>query len=835
MEKATHLDAQKPDQADMKRYQAYIEHANDLILTLSPKGIITSVNRTFCEVSGYTAEELVGQSPLMLVAPESLDSTMQALGTILSGQNIQQFELEVVTKNEQRRFMEVRGRHILEQGQLVEIFQIARDITERKRAEEEIRRRALEQETLREAVLALTTSLDRGEVIDRILAQLQAVVPYDTASVQLLNGNTLEIVGGRGFIELEKYLGINFTIDREDIPNYHVVRTQKPVIVSDVYADYAEFRRDFNVDAHIRSWMGVPMLIGEYLIGMIALDKYEQNFYTQAHARLAEAFAAQAAIAMENSRLFEAERAQRELAEALQNAAAVVNSTLDPEQVFDRILEQVAQIYSAEAYCIININEENRPHIVRHLSGSKLGNSIDAHCIEQVATQYLTLDNLQWTSESIVIPDITKHARYSPTAQPEWLHSYIGVPIQIAGRTVGFLNLGSAHPHQYSAPDGQKLKAFADHAATAINNAGLHRQLREHAAQLEQHVAIRTAELQAQYARLDAILESSTDGIVVTDHDGTITQTNSVAKAWLTQSLQPEENEKLIRSIRNLTQQTGSEQQRATSLTKVLALTDIDLELSAASVKSPGDKQINTVVINIHDISYLKAMERMKTTFLSNVSHELRTPVTAISLYVYLMQEHPERWGQYLSPLAKVVAQQARLVQDIVSLSRLDAGRVDLQFAPIAASDLIQQCLTQHTATLSEQDITLAYHPPSPETILTIDAEYIIQALGYLLENAIAHTPPNGTLTVTAKRCTVAAREWFTIAVKDEGGGIPVEELPSTFDRFFRSERIQTQPTSDSRLGLSVAKAIAELHDGQITVESQLGQTSTFTLWLPTK
>ncbi len=171
-----------------------------------------------------------------------------------------------------------------------------------------------EAETLREAALALTSALDHDEVMDRILAQLQQVVPYDTASVQLLREDPaagkqwLEIVGGRGFTNWEQIFGVTFDLVATDNPNYEVIRSRAPFIVNDGPAAYAGFHQSPHAEAGIRSWLGAPMFVGDRLIGMITLDKTEPGFYTPEHARLAEAFAAQAAIAIENARLYQAQR-----------------------------------------------------------------------------------------------------------------------------------------------------------------------------------------------------------------------------------------------------------------------------------------------------------------------------------------------------------------------------------------------------------------------------------------------------------------------------------------------------------------------------------------------
>jgi len=183
-------------------------------------------------------------------------------------------------------------------------------------------RKREEADTLRESALALTTALNQDEVIERILAQLQQVVPYDTCSVQLFREDTgqgqLKIVGGRGFPNMPEILGLTFLVGGDN-PNTEVVQTRATVIVGDAPTIYSDFRREPHVQAGIRSWLGVPMLIGNRLTGLIALDRTESEFYTQEHAQLTEVFAAQAAVAIENARLYEEAQQHGEMMSVLLN------------------------------------------------------------------------------------------------------------------------------------------------------------------------------------------------------------------------------------------------------------------------------------------------------------------------------------------------------------------------------------------------------------------------------------------------------------------------------------------------------------------------------------
>ncbi len=203
--------------------------------------------------------------------------------------------------------------------------------------EAEARRRS-EAETLYTVTQALSATLDLPRVFELILSELQKVVPYDSASVQQLQGDQLVIIGGRGFPNPEELLQLSFNISQGSNPNQSVVEHRNAIILDNAAEDYSEFKREPHARANIHSWLGVPLIFGDRVIGMIALDKHEPGFYTEAHARMAQAFAAQAAIAIENARLFaEEERRVSEYARALEQ-----------QQELDRLKDQFIQNVSHE-------------------------------------------------------------------------------------------------------------------------------------------------------------------------------------------------------------------------------------------------------------------------------------------------------------------------------------------------------------------------------------------------------------------------------------------------------------------------------------------------------
>jgi len=348
---------------------------------------------------------------------------------------------------------------------------------------------------------------------------------------------------------------------------------------------------------------------------------------------------------------------------------------------------------------------------------------------------------------------------------------------------------------------------------------------------LETMVVDRTDELRSQYQQLDAVLSSTVDGIVVTDAAGCIVRANRIAGAWLAGTLNPRDVQTLEGAIKALAQRAIAEKQQVAAV--AIALPGLDLELNAAPVERDDKDAYAAAVISIHDITHLKMMERMKTSFVANVSHELRTPITTIKLCAHLLEQHPTQIDKYLPLLVAAAEQQAQLAQDIVILSRLDAGRIDLQYRPALLNELLEGSYAHSRSRARQQDIVLHFEPLESDLLLYVDPNYIEQLFDRLLDNALAYTPKGGTINVRARRYDIAEHPGVMVKVTDTGVGIPEAEKPFVFERFYRGEKASTFQASGTGLGLAIVKAITDLHGGQVSVESVEGAGSTFSVWLP--
>jgi signal transduction histidine kinase len=197
------------------------------------------------------------------------------------------------------------------------------------------------------------------------------------------------------------------------------------------------------------------------------------------------------------------------------------------------------------------------------------------------------------------------------------------------------------------------------------------------------------------------------------------------------------------------------------------------------------------------------------------------------------MRKQPERWQEYLEPLAQEANHQADLVEDILEISRVDAGRLNVKPDWTDLEELTEAVVANHQTRARKEGLTLTHRSTEADLTSLVDANRMMQVLDNLINNAIRYTSPGGRITVSTGKTEAKGRDWANITVTDTGMGIPDSELPHVFDRFFRGEKPQTMQISGTGLGLAIVKEIVELHGGRVTVESKVDGGSTFTIWLP--
>jgi diguanylate cyclase (GGDEF)-like protein/PAS domain S-box-containing protein len=304
------LSEQVQTQVQLRLQSVALESAANGIVITDRQGRILWTNPAFTRMTGYTADEAIGRKPSLLKSGQHDEQFYRTLWqTVLAGQV---WQGETINRRkdgslyvEEQTIAPVRD----ESGQITDFVAIKQDVTPRKQAEAVVRQQADQLAALNHAMQALSATLDQGQVLARLLEELRAVVPFESASVWLLDNDRLEIAASQGLLNPGD--AGRRTIDLAGAAGAYgrVVRTRAPVIL--------ETEPDSNAASPetggIRAWLGVPLLMGDRLIGTLALDRLTPGAFQPAHAQLALAFASQAAIAIENARLYTA--AQQEVAE----------------------------------------------------------------------------------------------------------------------------------------------------------------------------------------------------------------------------------------------------------------------------------------------------------------------------------------------------------------------------------------------------------------------------------------------------------------------------------------------------------------------------------------
>jgi signal transduction histidine kinase len=431
------------------------------------------------------------------------------------------------------------------------------------------------------------------------------------------------------------------------------------------------------------------------------------------------------------------------------------------------------------------------------------------------------------TGEPIVIHDVGSNEMWVDKKSRTGRRAYLGAPIRIASKTEGFINVNSAKSDRFSEQDARRLRAFADHAAIALQNARLFEEKSRLAEDLERRVQARTQELAARTAWSEAILESTSDGIVVTDSHGEIIQSNPVASNWLDHALSPTDAARLRHIIRSVAGQAIDRPHQ------LVELTGLDLQLRAAPVFDEKDETALATVVAVHDVTHLRALDRMKTQFISDVSHELRTPIASIRLYAALIQSSDgERQEAYFTAMNREIGRISQLVKEILQIARIEAGRLELDLQMTDLNVVVSAAVASHKAMAVEKGLELSYVVPEDPVTIRVDVHWFNRVVSELIENAVNYTS-NGEIEISVSVDILDGRAWAVCAVQDTGMGIPDNEQAHIFERFFRGEGPRTQQISGTGLGLAIVQSILDLHGGRIGVESEPDKGSRFTVWIP--
>ena len=366
-------------------------------------------------------------------------------------------------------------------------------------------------------------------------------------------------------------------------------------------------------------------------------------------------------------------------------------------------------------------------------------------------------------------------------------------------------------------------------------------------------------EIQRQKSHLEAVLEASPEAVVATDTDERVTMANPAAARML--GVEPssfgqrlselEVPEGVLTCLREAAstgaavrelEVEGEKTYWAYAARMIVPNTDRHANGSAENGNATGSSSSVGAILAVRDITEYRSLEKARTAFVSDVSHELRTPLTTIQSAMDLIERARER----LDPLEHRALELAdgelkrirAMVEELLTLAQMDSRQYSLEVTPTDLDEVIRSALASIEAKANRFGIEIHYEGSDASTIggvlderrrCVCDAQKIYQVLLNLLDNAIKYSDPGAQVDVRV----LDDADYVIMRVSDTGVGIPEDDLPNLFDRFYRVDKDRSRTTGGSGLGLAISKQIVEMHGGQLSVTSKVDTGSTFDVRLP--
>ncbi len=572
--------------------------------------------------------------------------------------------------------------------------------------------------------------------------------------------------------------------------------------------------------------LGVPLMRGAHMLGvLIVVDSHDPKRFDEFDRDQLLLFGAQAALAIQNVRLFAETRRRLDQLRLVNEVGRVATSILMLEPLMESIAQSLFQEFHYDVISLLLV-EDGTLHVNSLLT--ETGRiTIPSEQRKQPVGGAAALAARSY--EPVLRHDqltLSMRLAGAPPEAAQGIHE-LALPLIITQEVIGVLNIERRVP--ISTDELDLLEALATQIAITVGNSHLFDMVQQQMIELDSRVMSATLQLRVEKEHTDAILQSVADAVVTTDMTGTIVTTNPVAGRVLTAvGLDAEGNPypdpaDLVRKL--VSKLLNSE---TAAFTESLELNGRAYQANAAKITESGT-EIGAVLV-FHDITRLQELDRLKNKFVSNVSHELRTPLTNMKLYMQLLQHgKPDKQTEYLAIMERETFRLERLIVDLLDISRLDQRGVRRHEA-IELDEVVRSVIEATRIQATAKGLGLAYESPTFRLpAISGDRDQLTQVLMNLISNAINYTPEGRVITVSI---------WQTdrdlhASVRDSGIGIEPTDLAHIFERFYRGGNVQALAIAGTGLGLAICKEIITLHGGSIEAQSIVGEGSIFHFTLP--
>jgi signal transduction histidine kinase/CheY-like chemotaxis protein len=645
-----------------------------------------------------------------------------------------------------------------------------------------------------------------------------------------------------------------------------------------------------------RSWLGVPLRNrAAEIIGLVAVQHIAPRAFSERELTLLLSLAAQVSLTLDNLRLLALERERRLLAEALMEMGQLVTTVHDYADVFERLFEQLYRIIPYDGASMWLADE----------LGQTLGLSA-THDAQQFAGDltlymdtYPALQRVQQALQPLITAELAS-SKGSPFPLLSDAQSWLAVPLTVREQFFGVVVLAHLQPERYDEHHASAAYALVRQGAITVENILLNNQ-RQSSLSLVNQRSRRLASINRVTAIISSALAQEMiltlsvemlpelmdashctvfmfedqDAVIyaeapATDSTGVRTRRNTstvfdALVRYPTAVIVPDiESEDVDDNTRTIFTQTGARTVLMAPLaTQRGVIGGISVERSDHAHAFTEDErdtfltiagQIALALNNAELYRDAVSANRLKSEFLANISHELRTPLNAIIGYsdMLLLGIYGDLTTQQLDRLGRVNSSGKHLlgmIDNVLALARIEAGRVNFSLETTPLHDLLRQCCDDVGARAQEKTLTITLHADDEQFHITADRAALGQIIGNLLDNAIKFTHEGG-ITIRFNRVsihnsvtlygtpppddmTIPDGEWVAIDIADTGIGIKPEHQRIIFDEFRQADGSTMREYGGAGLGLALARRLLTLMNGFIWLKSEMGVGSTFTILLP--
>lgn len=599
-------------------------------------------------------------------------------------------------------------------------------------------------------------------------------------------------------------------------------------------------------EARIRSLLIIPLVAQDQVIGALAFATIDQvRQFNEKEVYVARLMASQLAAAITSFRMIEeAARREAELA-TLNDIAAAVTSSLDPREIYHLVMEKINQFFHVDAGSLLMLDEET-------------GELVFVMTLEEGQEK---LVGLRVPPGLGIVGDVARTQQYAIVHDPEQdarfyrqvsegigynVQSILCVPIVVKGRTIGVIELLNKRTGHFTEEEAIRLTRMAATIGIALENAHLFQQVS----------TVRD--------RFEAIVNSTSDGILMADMRGVIVTGNPAAARIFHRSREALIGCRLEELIEEL-------------MSKALVVEEppwlnegaphrvIEMELSEGAVRylrhtilpvrDTAGMQIGSIAL-FEDIAKDRELARLRDDYTGMLIHDLRAPLTAIMNGIMMVQrgfggDLSSQQQELLSIAYQGSETMLAMVNTLLDISKMEQGRMTLNYEQLSPYDLVEDAVERLQVAAQQRQITLARDLPAGLPRIEVDRDKIVRVLQNLIDNAVKFSPDRGAVTIGVRYLSLPtdatggehpalsftipalpAGEWLVYWVRDEGPGIPPQYHARIFEKF---GQVQQQKSRGTGLGLTFCKLAVEAHHGQIWLQSHEGLGSTFAFALPVK